>query len=300
MACTVKIATAPCSWGVWWADGTPSGTPWNVFLDQAAEAGYTSLEMGPDGYLPVSESELRSELAARKLDICAGTACYQFDHYASFTDFRPMVEKLCKRLTAFNAPYLVTMDESDVGLYSEKKKDFAADVWKKYFAMFKALGVYTKEEFGIETVYHPHIKTLIETEDEIVRMMDACNLNLCFDTGHHAYVNGGTSPDDRSAPDFIKKYPERIKYLHLKNVDGAVLKKVRDEHLSSDTAFDIDVMCALDSGIINFARLKTVLDEINYNGIGVVESDLPTATTQEAFDMAKRNLQHLCDTGIVR
>jgi inosose dehydratase len=59
-------------------------------------------------------------------------------------------------------------------------------------------------------------------------------------------------------------------------------------------------MCALDSGIINFARLKTVLDEINYNGIGVVESDLPTATTQEAFDMAKRNLRHLCDTGIVR
>lgn len=47
----VKIATAPCSWGVWYADGTPSGTPYKVFLDQAAEAGYKALELGPDGYL---------------------------------------------------------------------------------------------------------------------------------------------------------------------------------------------------------------------------------------------------------
>ena len=23
----ITIATAPCSWGVWYADGTPSGTP---------------------------------------------------------------------------------------------------------------------------------------------------------------------------------------------------------------------------------------------------------------------------------
>ena len=34
----VKIATAPCSWGVWYADGTPSGTPAQLFLDQARQA----------------------------------------------------------------------------------------------------------------------------------------------------------------------------------------------------------------------------------------------------------------------
>ena len=34
----VTIATAPCSWGVWYQDGKPSGTPYETFLSQAAEA----------------------------------------------------------------------------------------------------------------------------------------------------------------------------------------------------------------------------------------------------------------------
>ena len=35
-------------------------------------------------------------------------------------------------------------------------------------------------------VYHPHIKTMIETEAEIERLIDYTGLRLCFDTGHHA------------------------------------------------------------------------------------------------------------------
>ena len=111
----VKIATAPCSWGVWYADGTPSGTPWELFLDQAAEAGYQALELGPDGYLPTEESRLLEELGKRNLSVCAGTACYAFDQGADFAAFRPRTEALCRRLTALGAKYLVTMDESDVG-----------------------------------------------------------------------------------------------------------------------------------------------------------------------------------------
>ena len=57
----VKIATAPCSWGVWYADGTPSKTPYELFLDQAAQAGYKALELGPDGYLPTALERLRAE-----------------------------------------------------------------------------------------------------------------------------------------------------------------------------------------------------------------------------------------------
>ena len=75
----VTIATAPCSWGVWYADGTPSGTPWNIFLDQAAAAGYRALELGPDGYLPTDEAVLREELTRRGLEVCSGTCCSQFD-----------------------------------------------------------------------------------------------------------------------------------------------------------------------------------------------------------------------------
>jgi inosose dehydratase len=299
MDAKVIIATAPCSWGVWYADGTPSGTPWNVFLDQAAAAGYKSLELGPDGYLPQEEASLRRELAARKLEVCAGTACYEFAQYGGFKDFRPRLELLCKRLVAFDAKYLVTMDGSDVGKFSEKKAAYSADLWKKYFDMFKDMGIYTREEFGIETVFHPHIRTLIETEDEIERMMDYCDLNLCFDTGHHAYVNGGTKKPDQSVLNFIKAHAEKIVYLHFKNVDRRIRQKVLDEHLDSDTAFDIDVMGDLKDGIIDFVELKKVLDDIHFSGIGVSEMDMPRATTAQAFAAAKRNLEYLREIRLI-
>jgi inosose dehydratase len=283
---------------VWYADGGPAGPAWDIFLDEAAVAGYTALELGPDGYLPSDSGRLREELARRGFSACAGTACYQFDKYRDFSALRPQTEALCRRIVSADAKFLVVMDESDVGEYSEKKKDFSPAVWRNYFAMIRELGIYTSNEFGVETVFHPHIKTLIETEEEILRMIDACNVNLCFDTGHHVYVNGGVEQGDKSAIDFIRKYPARVRYLHFKNVDGAVIKKVRAENLSSDTAFDLDVMCDLERGIIDFVELKETLDDIGYAGIGVIEMDMPRAKSGQAFAAGKRNLAYLRTIGV--
>ncbi len=295
----IQIATAPCSWGVWYADGTPSGTPYPVFLDQAAEAGYQALELGPDGYLPTDLGKLREELSARKLFVCAGTACYAFDQGAAFADFRPRVEALCRRLTALDAKYLVTMDESDVGLYSEKKKDFTPAEWNVFFEKIREMGEYTKNEFGIEVVYHPHMKSMVEYEPEIIRLMDYTGLRLCFDTGHHAFSNGNGVQGDPSAVHFLRKYAAQIVYLHFKQVDGAVYRRVIEEHIDADTAFDINVMCDLPDGIIDFQEIRRALDEMDFNGIAVVESDMPRATTEQAFASARRNLDYLREVHII-
>lgn len=289
----ITIATAPCSWGVWYADGTPSGTPYDLFLKQASEIGYKALELGPDGYLPTEADRLQEILAQHGLSVCAGTACYAFDRYDNFEGFRPQIEALCGRIRSLGGRYLVTMDESDVGLYSEKKADYSAALWTKYLAMFQTLGQFTEEEFGIQTVYHPHIKSLIETEEEIIRLMDYTGLSLCFDTGHHAYVNGNGQPGDSSAPEFLRRYASRIPYLHFKQIDGTVYAKVRAEHIDSDTSFDINVMCDLPDGIIDFKEIKRVLDDIGFDGIAVVESDMPRATNKQAAASAKRNLDYL-------
>lgn len=295
----IKIATAPCSWGVWYADGTPSGTPYDLFLDQAAQAGYKGLELGPDGYLPADESKLREELTKRGLEVCAGTVCYRFDEEPTFNSFRERVARLCKRVDAFGGKFLVAMDESDVGVYSEKKKDMSPQVWNDFFEKLRLMGEFTKSEFGIDTVYHPHIKSMIETEEEIIRLMDYTGLDLCFDTGHHAYVNGGFRKKDESAIDFIRKHAEKITYLHFKNCDYQVLKMVQKKGLDSDGAFDLDVMCDLEDGVIDFRELKKTLDEIGFEGIGVIEQDMPRATADQAFASAKKNLEFLREIKII-
>ena len=47
----IRIATCPCSWGVWNPDGGPAYVPHETFLQQASECGYQEIELGPDGYL---------------------------------------------------------------------------------------------------------------------------------------------------------------------------------------------------------------------------------------------------------
>ncbi len=295
----VTIATAPCSWGVWYADGTPSGTPWPTFLDQAASAGYQALELGPIGYLPTNYKELTTELEMRSLWVCAGTACYAFDQISKLDNIRDELNSLCKLLVQLNAKYLVTMDESDVGRFGEKKSDLTPSQSNKYLQIIREMATFTFQEHGIKTVFHPHIKSLYEYENEIQNLMEATEIDLCFDTGHHTYSNGSHEAGDRSALDFLIKYAERIAYLHFKNVDGQIKKRVLEENLDSDQAFDLDVMCNLEDGIIDFRELKTVLETINFDGIGVIEQDMPRGTTDQAFTSAKRNLNFLKEIDLV-
>ena len=295
----VTIATAPCSWGVWYPDGTPSGTPWNTFLDQAASAGYQALELGPIGYLPANYQELSTELEKRSLSVCAGTACYAFDQISNLESIREELNSLCTLLVQMNAKYLVTMDESNVGRFGEKKSALTPSQSNKYLQIIREMAAFTFQEYGIKTVFHPHIKSLYEYENEIQNLMEATGIDLCFDTGHHTYSNGSPEAGDRSSLDFLLKYPERIAYLHFKNVDGHIKKRVLEENLDSDQAFDLDVMCDLEDGIIDFRELKTVLETINFEGIGVIEQDMPRATTDQAFTSAKRNLNFLKEIDLV-
>ncbi len=294
----IVIGTAPCSWGVWYKDGTPSGTPYDIFLDQVAAAGYNGLELGPIGYLPTEEAVLREELKKRDLTLYAGTACYEFVSFKSFSDVKPLLDEVCGVISKFNAPYLVTMDGSEFGKHGVLKKDITAQQWNNYIQMFKETGLYTQEKYGIKTVFHPHLDSLIEYDSEIERVMFEANLDLCFDTGHHVYCNGGVEPKDKSALDFIMKYPEKMAYLHFKNMDGAVKKRVNEEKLSGHQAFDLDVMCNLDEGVIDFIELKAVLDKINFKGIGIIEQDMPTATTEQCFKVAKHNINYLKTIGM--
>lgn len=286
-------ATAPCSWGVWYADGTPSKTPYPTCLDQAARAGYQALELGPDGYLPTDEGKLKEELTAHSLYACAGTACYRFDREPDFSAFRSKIDRMCKRLRTFDASYIVAMDESDVGRYSEKKEAMPASVWDSFFTKIREMATFARDEYGIEVVYHPHIKSMVETNGEIVRLLEYTGVNLCLDIGHHAYVNGNGKPGDTSVFSFLREHKERIAYLHFKNISYQIYQTVCQKHLDSDAAFDMDVMCDLAEGIIDYMKLKEVLDEINYRGIGVIEQDMPKASTKQAFAAAVRNLEYL-------
>src|SRR5260221_11103190 len=64
----IKIGSAPDNWGVWFPSD-PRQTPWNRFLDELVEAGYDATELGPYGYLPTDQAQLREELRKRGIKV---------------------------------------------------------------------------------------------------------------------------------------------------------------------------------------------------------------------------------------
>ena len=86
------------------------------------------------------------------------------------------------------------------------------------------LGRRILDEYGLHVQFHSHADSHVGYQPEIERFLEATNpdyVNLCLDTGHVAYYGG-------DCVELITKYPERIGYVHLKQVDPAVVAEVLD------------------------------------------------------------------------
>ena len=69
---SIQICGAPCCWGV---DDVknPYLPPWQRVLEEAGQAGYSAIELGPYGYLPIDVDAVTAELQKNGLSIVAGT-----------------------------------------------------------------------------------------------------------------------------------------------------------------------------------------------------------------------------------
>lgn len=289
----IEIGNCPCSWGVWYGDGGPSYVEYETFLKEVSEIGYTTIELGPVGYLPQDTSILNDLLQKYKLKICAGTICTPFNEFDSIEQYKPTLDIQLKILEHFKCEYLVAMDFTDVGRGGILKKAWTNDTYNDYFKKISDLKNYTIDEYGITTVWHQHLGTAIETREEVLNMIDATDVDLCLDTGHYEVVNGNPVKHDSTVLNFLREHKNRIKYLHFKNVDKNVMEKMRRVSLTMTEAFEEGVMCDLEDGIVDFVELRNVLEDIGYNGYGIVEQDIINKPQGYAFEKAKDNYRYL-------
>ncbi|PZQ90724.1 MAG: sugar phosphate isomerase [Leifsonia xyli] len=67
---------------------------------------------------------------------------------------------------------------------------------------------------GMTVSYHPHLGSLAESPDEIDALLSASKVGLCADVAHIAAAGGDPA-------DIIRRYAERLHYVHLKDLDRA-------------------------------------------------------------------------------
>jgi inosose dehydratase len=293
----LSLGTAPDSWGVWFPDD-PHQVPWHQFLDEAAAAGYSAVELGPYGYLPTNPEQLRDELGQRNLSLSggtAGTALHRGDE--AFAEGLTECLQVARLLAAMDAPYLITLPAMYTDLYTGEllePADLSPKQWHALGAGHSRLGKTVLEETGVAQMFHPHADTHVATEDDIARFLkltDPATVSLCLDTGHVAYAGG-----DNQA--IVARHLDRIGYVHLKSVSPAVMKKVREEALSFAQAVKAGAMVEPAEGDPEMPPLLADLENLGVPLWAIVEHDMYPAPPGAPGPIASRTCRYYNNVGL--
>ncbi|MDZ8183880.1 MAG: myo-inosose-2 dehydratase [Nostoc sp. ChiSLP02] len=148
---------------------------------------------------------------------------------------------------------------------------FTDKQWEDLAAGLNKLGSLAKEQ-GFQISYHPHIGTGVENLADIDRLMKTTNreyVNLLLDTGHLYYA--GVDPLE-----VTKKYSDRIKHVHLKNIRQPIL----DESVKNGWSFLDSIKKGIftvpgdfQEGAIDFKPILNELANAKYEGWLMVEAE---------------------------
>ncbi|MEV3857133.1 sugar phosphate isomerase/epimerase [Streptomyces sp. NPDC050095] len=294
---TIRIGSAPDSWGVWFPDD-PRQTPWQRFLDEVAEAGYEWIELGPYGYLPTDPRVLGEETSRRGLKVSAGTVFTGLHHGPAVWDRTwEHVSSIAALTQAMGARHLVVIPsfwrDDKTGEVIEDAT-LSAEQWGQLAAQTERLAHEVRERYGLRVVVHPHADTHIDTEENVARFLDSTDpdlVSLCLDTGHYAYCGGDSVK-------LIETYGERIGYLHLKQVDPAVLAGVRENGTPFGPAVAQGVMCEPPRGVPELEPVLAAAGRLGVELFAIVEQDMYPCEPEQPLPIARRTRGYLRSCGV--
>jgi inosose dehydratase len=288
---TITIGTAPDSWGVWFPSD-PEQVPPDVFLREVAEAGYEWIELGPYGYLPTDPVELRDQLEAHNLGVLAGTVFEHLHRPDSWDAVWTQVTDVAALTRALDGKHIVVIPEvwrhHKTGEPVENR-ELDAEQWKQKTTGLDELGRRILEEYGLRVQFHSHADSHVGYQPEIERLLESTNpewLNLCFDTGHIAYYGG-------DCLELIEKYPDRIGYLHLKQVSPEIVSKVLDKDISFPEAVRMGAMIEPPLGVPEMPPLLEAVSALDRDIEGIIEHDLYPCAPDLPLPIAKRTKAYL-------
>jgi inosose dehydratase len=308
----LQLGTAPDSWGVWFADD-PHQVGWKQYLDEIAMAGYVWTELGPSEFMPQDPAQLRDELESRGLRLCGGTIFAGLHRGAeALGDAVAATRKESRLLTALGAKHLVLLPEQYTDMHTgaaTEAGEIDPEQWRNLTSGYDQLGKLLLEEFGVELVFHPHADTHVDTQERVERFLtdtDPQFVNLCLDTGHISYSSHppGRPPSTENDANIaiIRRFPERIRYVHLKQVDPAVRERVRAEKLSLAEAVPLGVMVEPPYGEPPMPPLLEALANLDRDIYCVIEQDLYPVEPDVPLPIAARTAGYFvaCGMGPVR
>lgn len=269
-ASMVRVGVSPLSWVNEVLDDLGRGTSAETCLREAAEAGYQGVELSR--IFPKEPGELAGLLSSFGLQLISGW-------HSGFLADRSVAEELeaveahASLLRACGTDIMVygecgsmVADALDVPM--SRRQRMRPELVPQYGERLTRFSEALSAAYGLRLAYHHHLMMVAETLDEVASVMDATGdaVGLLLDTGHaHA---GGFSYQQ-----LIERFPARINHIHLKDVRGAVMSKVRERDLTFNEGVRKGMFTVPGDGVVDFGPLSEFVSGGTFNGWMVVEAE---------------------------
>lgn len=290
-----QLGFAPITWNNEDLKDLRPPVPYQTVLDEVAAAGYEGTELG-DGFSG-DPDEMRQALEARGLELPSGWCGLELIGDETRDRDLGHARRICGYLADAGATFvnLANQGPAERRAVAGRAADpeaphLSQDEWDRLAERVSRAAEIARVA-GLQALFHQHVGTWVETIDDLLQLLrrtDGSLLKLCWDVGHAVYA--GIDPLE-----VIRRYPGRIAYIHLKDVDATVLDSVRAERLGFLDGVRRCVFTELGRGLLDVPALLETLDGIGYDGWLMVEQD---STRLEPIESARTSREYLRSLGV--
>lgn len=259
-----RVASAPISWGICEVPGWGAMLPTPRVLQEMADLGMPATELGAPGFLPDSAAEVGSTLAAYDMSLIGGFTPLVMHDRSQQAATVAEARRVAQLFQAAGATKMVSSVVADWDWATPHS--MSNDELRQMVTMFGVVDEIC-EEHGIEQVLHPHVMTMVETDEDVSRVLDACDVKWCLDTGHLAIA--GTDPVE-----FAKNAFDRVGHVHLKDVAMSKVPALMSREKSIMESVQDGLFTTLGEGDVDIAGVVTALESRGYQGWYVIEQDV--------------------------
>ena len=262
----VRIGINPITWT---NDDMPElggDIPLERCLSEARDAGYAGIELG--GKFPRDAAVLAPLLERHGLALVSGWYSAQLVERDAEAE-AGAVESHLSLLAAMRCDVMVFAEghDSDASAPLSLRPTLSPGDWTRFCARLARVAQHLRQR-GVRLAFHHHMGTVVQSEDEIDRLMKDTpdDVGLLLDTGHLAFAGG-----DPVA--VAQRHAGRIVHVHCKDVRPEALRDV----LARDTTFNGAVLDGVftvpGDGSIDYAAVLAPLATESYSGWLVVEAE---------------------------
>ncbi|WP_435102425.1 myo-inosose-2 dehydratase [Arhodomonas sp. AD133] len=266
---TVRLGINPITWS---NDDMPSlggETPLEICLAEAREAGFEGIEMG--NKFPREPQALEAKLAEFDLNLVSGWYSAQLLERSAEAEIEAVQKHLellksqgCTAMVFCEVTGCVHGDRTTPVSRRPRMSDIE---WQGFCERLTVVADYLAEQ-GVRMAYHHHMGTVVETEEEIDRLMAGTgeSVGLLLDTGHLVYAGGDPQR-------VIDKHGPRVNHVHCKDIRRDVLEQARAADSSFLDAVLAGAFTVPGDGFIDYPPLFRHLAALDYSGWVVVEAE---------------------------